>query len=196
MQNLSERHFVSHKAAVRLISGKMVLLVLLLLPLTASAHVGSPDFYYDGYAGPYHVLVTVRPPMVVPGIAEIEIRGVSGQLSRVEIVPMRLVGQGAKLAPTPDRAERSAGDPQLFVGKLWIMSRGSWKVQINAEGPQGKGEVEVPFAAVSTGSLARRALVIATVTAVMLVGAVVFGNFWWKADARHTARLDYKLPHL
>src|SRR5215471_14611934 len=88
------------------------------LPLSAFAHVGSPDFYYDGYAGPYHVLVTVRPPMVVPGIAEIEIRGVSGQLSRVEIVPMRLVGQGAKLAPTPDRAERSAGDPQLFVGKL------------------------------------------------------------------------------
>src|SRR5215471_17742087 len=241
MQNLSERHFVSHKSApVSLISGKMVLLVLLLLPLTASAHVGSPDFYYDGYAGPYHVLVTVRPPMVVPGIAEIRIRGISAQIDRVEIVPMRLVGQGAKLAPAPDMAERSGSDPQLFTGKMWIMARGSWKVQINAEGAQGKGQVEVPFAAASTGSLRmqkwlggllgifglvlivglvgivraanreavvdpgatpapsqlRRAFVITTAAAVMLVGAVVFGNSWWKADASHTARLDYKLPHL
>ena len=33
---------------------------------TASAHVGSPDVYFEGAAGPYRVLVTVRfPPTIV-----------------------------------------------------------------------------------------------------------------------------------
>jgi hypothetical protein len=128
------------------------LFVFLLLPISASAHVGSPDFYYEGYAGPYHLLVTVRPPAVIPGIAEIQIRSISTPPTHVDVLPLRLVGQGATLAPAPDPAEHSASDPQLFTGKLWIMSRGSWKVQINAEGPQGKGELAVPIAALSTTS--------------------------------------------
>src|SRR5215471_5762431 len=132
---------------------KLVLLLVLLLSLTASAHVGSPDFYYDGYAGPYHLLVTVRPPAVIPGIAEIQIRSISAPPKRVDVLPLRLVGQGATLAPTPDAAEQSSSDPNLFTGKLWIMTRGAWKVQINAEGAQGKGELAVPIAAVCGASL-------------------------------------------
>jgi hypothetical protein len=128
------------------------LLAFLLLPLSASAHVGSPDFYYEGYAGPYHLLVTVRPPAVIPGIAEIQIRSIATPPTHVDVLPLRLVGQGATLAPTPDPAEHSTSDPQLFTGKLWIMSRGSWKVQINAEGAQGKGELAVPIAAMSATS--------------------------------------------
>jgi len=227
-------------AFISVICGKLVFLLVLLFPLTASAHVGSPDFYYDGYAGPYHLLVTVRPPAVIPGIAEIQIRCISTPPNRVDILPLRLVGQGARLAPTPDQAEHSSGDPQLFTGKLWIMTRGSWKVQINAEGAQGKGELAVPIAAVSgaslrmqkslggllaglgavlvvglagiiraanrdavldpgaepSPSLRRRAFVITAVATVLVLGAVVFGDFWWTADASHTAKLSYKLPHL
>jgi hypothetical protein len=128
------------------------LIVLLLLPIQAQAHVGSPDVYYDGYAGPYHLLVTVRPPAVIPGVAEIEIRSATGDISQIEILPLRIIGPGAKLAPRSDVADRSARDPQLFTGKLWIMARGSWKVQINADGAKGKGELAVPIAAVSANT--------------------------------------------
>jgi hypothetical protein len=124
----------------------------LALPLAGSAHVNSPDVYFDGYAGPYHLLVTVRPPAVVPGIAQIEIRSESGDVEKIDILPMRIVGPGAKLAPTADAAERSGDDPKIFTGKLWIMSRGSWKVQVQAKGTKGKGELAVPLAAVSTNS--------------------------------------------
>jgi len=216
------------------------MLLFLLLCATASAHVGSPDFYYDGYAGPYHLLVTVRPPAVIPGIAEIQVRSVAGDVNGIDILPMRLVGQGAKLAPTPDAADRSSADPQVFTGKLWIMSRGSWKVQINANGAKGKAELAVPIAAVSgtslrmqkslgallavlglvlvvglvgivraansdavlapgakpSPSLRRRALVITSIAAVFIVGALVFGDFWWTADASNTEKLSYKLPHV
>lgn len=214
--------------------------MVLLFSATAFAHVGSPDFYYDGYAGPYHLLVTVRPPAVIPGIAEIQVRSVASDVNAVDIVPMRLVGQGARLAPTPDAAQRSSTDPQVFTGKLWIMTRGSWKVEINANGAKGKAELAVPIAAVSgpslrmqkslgallavlglvlvvglagivraansdavvdpgaqpSPSLRRRAIVITSVASVVLVGALVFGDFWWTADASNTEKLSYKLPHL
>src|SRR6185312_185808 len=56
------------------------------------------------------------------------------------------------LPPTPDVAERSATDAQLFRGKLWIMARGSWKVQIEAVGAKGSGEMFVPLPAASSYS--------------------------------------------
>jgi len=131
---------------------RLWLVALLLLPLAASAHVGSPDVYYDGYAGQYHLLVTIRPPAVIPGIAEIQVRSESSDVAQIEILPLRMVGPGAKLAPKPDTAERSTGDPQLFNGHLWIMDRGSWKVQVNVNGQHGKAELAVPVPAISTTS--------------------------------------------
>jgi hypothetical protein len=125
---------------------------VLLLPLAGTAHVNSPDVYYDGYAGPYHLLVTLRPPAVVPGVAQIQIRSVSNDVSDIKILPLRMIGVGAKMAPLPDPAKRSADDPQLFTGSLWIMVRGSWKVQIQAAGPKGAAQLEVPLPAVSTSS--------------------------------------------
>lgn len=129
------------------------ILVALVLPPAGSAHVNSPDVYYDGFAGPYHLMVTVQPPIVVPGLAQVQVRVVDGDVDKIEIRPLRMIGPGAKLAPTPDLTERSTADPRMFTGQLWIMSRGSWKVQIAAEGRAGKGEVSVPLAAVSTGAL-------------------------------------------
>jgi hypothetical protein len=126
-----------------------IFFLFLCLPLAAFAHVGSPDIYYEDYAGPYHLLVTVRPPLVIPGLAEIEVRSVANDVTQVLIAPSRLIGPGAKVAPRPDVAVRSSSDPQVFTGKLWIMARGSWKVEVDAEGPNGKGELAVPIAAMS-----------------------------------------------
>ena len=125
---------------------------VLIVPLALSAHVNSPDVYFDGHAGPYHLLVTVIPPKVVPGIAQIVIRSADPGVDEIRILPLRMVGVASKLAPTSDPATRSATDPQLYTGQLWIMARGSWKVQIDVQGKQGAGRLEVPLPAVSTGS--------------------------------------------
>ena len=129
-------------------------LAVLALPLTGLAHVNSPDVYYDGYAGPYHLLATIQPPVVVPGIAQIQIRTASpsGDIDKIEIVPLKMVDAAGNLAPAPDQAERSGADPQLFTGQLWIMTRGSWKVRVKVYGKQGQADMEVPLAAVSTHS--------------------------------------------
>ena len=46
--------------------------MLVALAHPAFAHVGSPNVFYEGDAGPYHLFVTVRVPQVVPGVAQIE----------------------------------------------------------------------------------------------------------------------------
>ena len=130
--------------------GFVFLAALIMLPVAASAHVGSPDVYYDGYAGPYHLLVTIRPPVVVPGVAEIQIRSVGNDINQIQILPLRMVGIAARLEPRPDTAERSSSDPQLFTGSLWLLVRGAWKVRINVDGQHGKAELAVPVTALST----------------------------------------------
>ncbi|HZD08696.1 MAG TPA: hypothetical protein VE176_10635, partial [Candidatus Limnocylindrales bacterium] len=125
---------------------------VLLLPLAGTAHVNSPDVYYDGNAGPYHLLVTLRPPAVVPGVAQVQIRSVSSDVSEIKILPLRMIGVGATMAPLPDPAKRSKDDTQLFTGSLWIMVRGSWKVQIQVTGQKGVAQLDVPLPAVSTSS--------------------------------------------
>src|SRR6476646_8410226 len=127
-------------------------LCVLLLPLAGAAHVNSPDVYYDGYAGPYHLLVTLRPPAVVPGVAQVQVRSVGDDVQEIKILPLRMIGIGAKMAPVPDPAKRSAGEPTLFTGSLWIMVRGSWKVQIQATGQKGAAQLDVPLPAVSSNS--------------------------------------------
>ncbi len=118
----------------------------------ALAHVGSPDVFYEGNAGPYHLLVAVRPPAVIPGVAEVEVRSTSPGVKEVKVVPLRLTGPGAQFAPTPDIARRSPDDPQFYTGSLWMMGFGAWQVRVEADGAQGKGELSVPVPALATRS--------------------------------------------
>jgi hypothetical protein len=117
--------------------------------LPAFAHVGSPDVFLEGNAGPYKLFVTVRVPQVIPGIAEIEIRSESNDVSEIRIAPMQLTGPGSQYAPAPEAAERSKDDLQFFRGSLWLMEFGSLQVRIEADGTAGKGLLAVPIPAVA-----------------------------------------------
>jgi len=122
-----------------------VLIILLLgAALSTHAHVGSPDVFYEGKAGPYPLFVTVRVPQVIPGVAEIQIRSESGDARAVRVVPMRLAGPGSNLPPTPDLAVQSKDDPQFFTASLWLMESGALQVRVLVDGAEGQGEVSVP----------------------------------------------------
>lgn len=128
---------------------RRLLLLVVASVAIANAHVGSPDIFLEGKAGPYSLFVTIRPPVVIPGVAEVEIRTSAKDISEVRIVPMPMSGAGARFAPTPDIAQRSKDDPQFFTGGLWMMTSGSWQVRVNVDGPQGKGELAVPVPALA-----------------------------------------------
>ena len=126
----------------------------MLLQQGASAHVGSPDVFLDGQAGPYRIFVTVRPPYAVPGIADVEVLTTSPNVSDVRIVPLPLTGPGAQFAPVADQATRSADDPRLFTGQLWMMSAGAWQVRVAVSGDLGQGTLSVPVPTLPQATLA------------------------------------------
>ena len=115
---------------------------------TASAHIGSPNVYFEGSAGPYPIRVVVRPPGVVPGLAEINVRVLDGAAERVTALPVYFRA-GRKGAPPPDVAERVRGETNLFATTLWFMESGAYSVDVAVEGPQGKGTVVVPVNSVA-----------------------------------------------
>jgi hypothetical protein len=154
---------------------RLWLLALLLTSAPCFAHVGSPDIYFDGQAGPYRLLVTVRPPAMIPGLAQIEVRSESPDVRGLKAVPLYMVGEGSKYPPAADELQRSKDDPQFFTGQLWIMGSGSWQVRLEAEGPQGSGMIAVPVPAFATRTLTMQRTLGWFLFAVMvlLVGAFV-----------------------
>src|SRR5215472_3526652 len=115
--------------------------LMLLTAVTCFAHVGSPDVFFDGQAGPYRLFVTVRPPAMIPGVAQVEIRSSAPGVQSILAVPLYIVGEGSKYPPQPDALQQSKDDPLLFTGQLWIMGSGSWQVRLEAQGTQGPGNV-------------------------------------------------------
>jgi hypothetical protein len=152
--------------------GAVIAAMIALAPARAHAHVGSPDVFFEGDAGPYRLFVTVRTPDVIPGIAQIEIRSASPDAREVTVVPMRLTGPGSKLPPAPDRAAPSATDPQFFTASLWLMERGSLQVRIAVDGARGRGTLGVPVPAVAQRTLAMTPGLGALLLALMLVLAL------------------------
>jgi hypothetical protein len=155
------------------------LLVVLLLGAPCLAHVGSPDVYFQGDAGPYQLTVMIRTPQMIPGVAEIEIRAGAPGVRQVKIVPLYIVGPGSKYPPPPDVLLPFKDDPQFFTGKLWLMASGSWQVRIEADGDRGAGTLAVPVPAFARSTLPMQrdlgALLAGLMTLLVLAIVSIFG---------------------
>jgi hypothetical protein len=114
-----------------------------------SAHVGSPDVWYEGNAGPYHVVVYVRLPGVIPGIADINVQVVDARPEQVTAVVNLFDASGG--APPPDVARPVGGG--WYATRLWIMAPGSNSVTVTVKGGKGIGTAIVPVAAVPSRRL-------------------------------------------
>ena len=124
--------------------------------IVGAGHVGSPNVFFVGKAGAYDVTVIVRPPQVVPGLAEITVRIPESQAGDVRRVLVRPVfwATGKRGSPAGDVAERIGAPEPTYSGKLWLMQGGSYSVYVDVEGTRGSGSVTVPVAAVATAQLA------------------------------------------
>lgn len=120
--------------------------------VVVSAHIGSPNVFFDGMAGEYPVRVIVRPPQVIPGLAEITVRLTGGNGTDVKRVIVRPVywRTGTTGSPRGDEAVRVPGPDPIYQGRLWFMAGGAYSVHVTVEGTRGVGNVTVPVAAVAT----------------------------------------------
>jgi hypothetical protein len=125
---------------------------VLALAAASMAHVGSPDTFFAGKAGPYDVRVSVRLPGVIPGRAQIAVRLVGAGRPQDHHVTVR-AGQwnvGLNGAPPPETAAPVPGDPELYAAELWFMTASSYQMSVAVDGPSGRGSVLVPVLALAT----------------------------------------------
>ena len=124
-------------------------ILLMLLPLAAHAHVGSPNVFFEGSAGPNPVRVIIRPPATLPGIAQVDVRvGVDGATD--VSLQAALWEAGRDAAPAPLHASAVAGDDHLFNAALWLFRDGAYSIRVTVESPRGSGTAIVPLTSAAT----------------------------------------------
>jgi hypothetical protein len=145
-----------------------------LIAIIAMAHVGSPNVFFDGSAGPYAVRVIVRPPMVVPGLADVIVRTTGTDVKTVIVRPVFL-RVGVAGAPTGDVAQPVRGEPATYTARLWLMRSGAYSVYVTVDGARGSGTAVVPVMSVATGRLGVSPLLAAILVAlgIALVAGLV-----------------------
>ncbi len=115
----------------------------------ASAHVGSPNLFYEGTAAGVPVRVMIKPPGVIPGLAEVTVRTEGTGVLKVTALPV--FGEtGKKGAPAPEEVNLVLGETNLYSTGVWFMKLGAYSMHIGIETAQGKGEVVVPVNSLAT----------------------------------------------
>jgi len=127
------------------------LLGLFLSCFAVQAHIGSPHVFFEGKAGSNLVHVVIRPPPVVPGLAEIAVRVEGAPVQRITVLPV-YSRAGRIGAPPPDEAKRVPGETNLYSAALWLMKSGAYSVEINIESAHDKGTLVVPVNSVATNT--------------------------------------------
>ncbi len=144
--------------------------------------------FMEGQAGPYSLFVTIQPPGVIPGVAQIQVRVSAPGVDEVSATPLAMTGPASRLAPTADQLIQSKDDRQTFTGAVWLMQTGSWQIRIQARGAQGTGIVSVPIPA-----LAQRSLPMPEALGALLLGLtalLVFGLVTIAGAAVREAQLE------
>jgi len=126
----------------------------------------------ESAAGPYHLLITVNPPAMIPGVAEVHIRVTSGTVDSITITPIYVNGKDQGLPPAADSMQPSA-DPHWFAGNVWLMESGVWELHAEVAGPQGIAKVGIPVPAYARRTLPMPRSLGALLFALML--ALAFG---------------------
>jgi hypothetical protein len=130
----------------------LLVFLMLLCPWRAGAHIGSPDVFFEGQAGPYPVRLTVRMPGVVPGRAEISVQVQTQDAVAVSFAPIA-TSVAVSNAPPAEAALAVPGETNLFTGELWLMTESAYSIDVRIRGPSGEGAVQIPVNSVATRQL-------------------------------------------
>ena len=186
---------MTRKLAARLLA---CLALLLLLPRPAGAHVGNKDVFEQLTLGPYTLFITIRPPVVIPGVAGVEVRTSGPAIASLDITPMPLTGEASKHPPTADAMQPSAADPAFYTGSIWLMRSGSMQVRFHLNGAAGQQTGAVPVPAVPLAILPMQRPLGTLLAVLGLVLAIGMAGIVAAAvrEARLAPRLEPDAPRL
>jgi hypothetical protein len=151
-------------------------LAVICCAFASMAHVGSPDTFFSGQAGPYDIRVSVRLPGVIPGRAQVTVRVPAAKNASDYKIGVR-AGQwnvGLQGAPPAEPAAPVPGDPTLYAAELWFMTPSSYEMAVEVSGPAGPGTAIVPVMALAT---AERAMAPWLGGVLLLLGIILTAGF-------------------
>jgi hypothetical protein len=117
------------------------------------------------------LLVSVKPPDVIPGTAQVTVFLLNGGAVTVTAQPIYFYS-GRTGAPSADALQPVAGQPGQYKGIVWLMTDGSSSILLHIRGPLGSGELVAPVMAVST---AQKQLPAGTGYVLIGLGILLFG---------------------
>jgi hypothetical protein len=129
---------------------KITLFILLVvLPLAAGSHIGSPGVSFEGKAGAYDVMALINPPDVIPGTALVDVFTHTAGITAVWAKPEYWFA-GDEGTPQADELLPVEGEAGHYRGLIWLMDAGTSGIEIEVKGSSGDGTILVPVMAVST----------------------------------------------
>ncbi len=123
--------------------------IITAIALFSYGHVGSPGVVFEGSAGKYGILVSVEPPDVIPGVAEVSIYVKGEGVSAVSAKPIYW-SIGDEGSPKSDPMYPVENIPGQYEGIVWFMQGGTASLSVHVEGTLGSGDAVVPIMAAAT----------------------------------------------
>ena len=117
--------------------------IFVCLGFTAFAHIGSPNVFFDGQAGPYSIYAVIRPPGALPGAADVSVQVRDEGILSISLKSVQWQA-GPEGSPAPVSCERVMGGSNLWSGQVWFLRPGSYTVELSVEGAKGRGQAIVP----------------------------------------------------
>ena len=111
--------------------------------------MGSSGVVVQKQAGNYQLLISVQPPDVVPGTAQVTVYVEKGRAATVAGRPVYFF-EGDGGAPEAE-ALKATGNGR-YEGAIWLMQSGSTSIELTLDGPDGKTQVVIPMLAASTAT--------------------------------------------
>jgi hypothetical protein len=115
--------------------------------------------------------VSVKPPDVIPGTAQVTVFLLNGGAVNVTAQPIYFYS-GRTGAPSADALQPVEGQPGQYKGIVWLMTDGSSSILLHISGALGSGELVAPVMAVST---AQKQLPAGTGYVLIGLGILLFG---------------------
>ncbi|MBO0935619.1 hypothetical protein J2I47_03570 [Fibrella sp. HMF5335] len=117
--------------------------------LSSYAHVGSAGVVVQKRVGNYQLLISVQPPDVVPGTAQVTVYVEKGRVTSIVGRPVFFF-EGDEGSPEAEALKAVGND--RYEGAIWFMQSGSTSVELTLNGPDGKAELVIPMMANSTAT--------------------------------------------
>ncbi len=167
--------------------------LLSLLFIIPKAHVGSPGVVFEGKAGNYGILVSVEPPDVIPGVAEVSIYVKGEGVESVSAKPVYWY-VGDEGSPKSDPMYPVEGIPGQYEGIVWFMQTGTSSLMVTVEGTEGGGEAVVPIMAAATAQNEMEASLGWTLAGLGMLLAILMITIIGSAVSDGLVKPDEELP--